>query len=87
MAHSELEQERATLGKAERDIADGERRIAEQEVLIERLRVDGQPTAVAEALLTTLHGTLDGWRAHRREILRRIDYLTATPDRSATAEI
>lgn len=74
----ELAAERATLAKADRDIADGERRIAEQEALIERLRRGDQPTTTAEALLAALSETLEVWRSHRREVLRRIDHLVAT---------
>lgn len=77
---TELERERATLGKAERDIVDGERRVGEQELLIERLRGRGRPLDAAEGLLATLRGTLEEWRHHRREILRRIDHLAASTE-------
>ena len=71
MADPDLEREH--LGKAERDIAEGERRITRQMVLIERLRQDGHDTAEAEKLLLTLRETLAEWQTHREEILRELE--------------
>ncbi|WP_210529646.1 hypothetical protein [Rubellimicrobium arenae] len=67
-----LATERATLAKAERDIAEGEARIANQADLVGRLRATGQDIGMAEALLATLQGTLRQWQDHRDEILRTI---------------
>ena len=71
MADPDLEREH--LGKAERDIAEGERRITRQMVLIERLKQEGHDTAEAEKLLLTLRETLAEWQTHREEILRELE--------------
>ena len=65
--------EREHLAKAERDIAEGERRITKQTLLIEKLREDGHDVAEAEKLLQTLQETLTEWEAHRDEILRELE--------------
>jgi hypothetical protein len=67
--------EREHLAKAERDIAEGERRITRQMLLIERMGREGHDTAEAEKLLLTLRETLAEWRAHREEILRELERL------------
>ena len=74
---TDLATEEAHLEKSERDIADGERRVSAQALLVERLRAGGHDTGTAEALLMTLQQTLEGWRAHREEILRSIARLQA----------
>ena len=65
--------EREHLAKAERDIAEGERRITKQALLIEKLREDGHDVTEAEKLLQTLQDTLTEWEAHRDEILRELE--------------
>lgn len=75
---AELATEREHLAKADRDIAAGERRIADHMLLIERLRDAGHETAGAEDLLVTLRQSLAVWRDHRVEILRRIEHLERT---------
>ena len=65
--------EREHLAKAERDIAEGERRVTRQMLLIEKMRQDGHNTAEAEKLLLALEDTLAEWQAHREEILRELD--------------
>jgi len=65
--------EREHLAKAERDIAEGERRITKQTLLIEKLREDGHDVTEAEKLLQTLQETLTEWEAHRDEILRELE--------------
>ncbi|WP_336492356.1 hypothetical protein [Methylobacterium nigriterrae] len=72
---SSLDVEKATLIKADQDIADGERRITEQIDRIEELRADGRDTARSEELLATFKDTLAEWYAHREQILRRINDL------------
>jgi hypothetical protein len=72
---TELEIELAHLGKAEKDLVDGEVRMSEQLARIQQLRSDGHDTKHAEHLLRMLQMTLDEWKAHRAEILRRIGYL------------
>lgn len=64
----EIAREQADLDKAERDIRDGEERIAHQRKLIAELRRDGHDTAEAEKLLWTMQRSLDAWKAHRDTI-------------------
>jgi hypothetical protein len=71
----DLETEKENLAKANRDISEGEDRIARQTELVERLRRSGHSVAQAERLLDTLHQTLQSWRDHRDEILRTITRL------------
>jgi len=65
--------ERKHLAKAERDIAEGERRVTRQMILIETMRQDGHDTAEAEKLLLVLELTLAEWQARREEILRVLE--------------
>ena len=65
--------ERKHLAKAERDIADGERRITRQMLLIEKMRQEGHDTNEADRLLLTLEDTLAEWRAHRGGNLRKLE--------------
>jgi hypothetical protein len=57
------------LAKADRDIAEGERRVAEQIILIEQMRKDGHDTTLAKEFLRNLEQTLEQWYAHRQLIL------------------
>ena len=77
---TQLAEEREHLAQADRDIVAGERRVAAQMLLVERLRRDGHDTHAAE-LLANLQGTLEAWRAHREQILREIARLKETPVR------
>jgi hypothetical protein len=72
-----LEVELETLRKAELDIAWGEARVAEQELLITRLRTAGHDARVAGELLHMLTQTLQTWRVHHGLILDLIDRLEA----------
>ena len=74
-----LDVERAHLVKADRDIAEGGRRVSAQVLLIERLRVGGHSTGDAENLLQTLRQTLQAWQNHRDLILQAIARLEAAP--------
>ncbi|MBV9749245.1 MAG: hypothetical protein JO157_10555 [Acetobacteraceae bacterium] len=76
---TELARERESLVKADSDIADGERRITAQTLLVERLRRDGHGTGEAERLLQTLRQTLEAWKEHRDEIRVVIARLEQTP--------
>ena len=76
---ADLAMEREHLVNADSDIAGGKRRVAAQALLVERLRRDKHEAANAEALLLTLHQTLDAWKAHRGEIRRAIARLERTP--------
>jgi hypothetical protein len=78
---TKLAGEREQLAQADRDIAAGERRVLAQVLLIERLRRDGHDTHGAKLLLANLQGTLEAWRVHREEILRKIARLEETPVR------
>ena len=70
----DLAMEKEHLAKADRDIAEGEKRIARQTALIEHKRTAGIPgLAEAEALLGTLEDTMRIWRSHRATILRTIE--------------
>ena len=72
-----IAQERSHLAKAEQDVAEGERRVASQTDLIDRLRRHGHAVEQAEKLLATLKETLQAWRAHREEIRRTLAKLEA----------
>lgn len=73
----DIEMEEAHLAKAERDVADGARRVVRQAEVVGRLRAAGQDAAAAEALLRTFRGTLAAWTEHRDEIRRTIARLKA----------
>ena len=76
VAHSLIyEREKASLAKADQDIADGERRITAQMVLLDQLRVDGHDTREAEHLLTAMQELLTQFYRHRDEILGRLERL------------
>lgn len=77
---SELTWERATLVKADRDIAQGKERIGRQVDLVDALRGRGEDTREAERLLGLLRDTLAHWERHRTLILQRIDDLAARID-------
>jgi phage-related minor tail protein len=61
--------EREDLAQADRHIAEGERRSAEQQRLIEQIAEAGQSTAEAKRLLWNFEETLDQFRVHRQLIL------------------
>lgn len=64
------------LSEADTHIADGERRVAKQEAILEKLRQDGHDTTEGCQLLQMLNETLEAMRQHRVEIvntLARID--------------
>ena len=64
----DLVKEQADLDKAEKDIREGEERIAHQRRLIEELRRDGHDMVEAERLLWTMQQSLRIWQAHRDTI-------------------
>ncbi|MGI3778727.1 MAG: hypothetical protein ACRYGC_15670 [Janthinobacterium lividum] len=70
-----LEDERGHLAKADRDLAEGERRISAQMLMIEHLRATGHGTDAAERLLLTLRETLEAWLNHRVLIVEAITRL------------
>jgi hypothetical protein len=72
----DLAMEMQHLARADRDIAEGERRIADQGALIDRMRNERiVGVAEAEALLGQLKATLETWRNHRDSILSTIDFI------------
>ena len=78
---ADLLKEREHLAKAELDITDGEKRMTEQIIRIQRLRDGGRNTAQAEEMLRTLEETLKAWREHRQTILDTIARLEGDQDR------
>jgi len=70
-----LETEQIHLAKADKDIVEGEQRLARQALLVETLARDGRPTETARDLLKLLVDTLANWREHRELILQRIEVL------------
>jgi hypothetical protein len=66
------QQEREHLAKANRDIAEGERRVAEQIILIQQMTERGQDTTQAQQLLQNYEETLEQWYIHRQLILDAI---------------
>ena len=66
-----LQQERDELIQADRRLAEGERRIAEQLDLIAWMTRHGYDTAVAKELLRLMQETLTIWKQHRLLILEK----------------
>ncbi|WP_407525711.1 hypothetical protein [Methylobacterium oryzisoli] len=73
----DLDTETRHLARADRAIAAGERRIAEQVERIAHLRRCDLSIAAAEQLLHTLRQTLIGWQDTREEIRRTIARIEA----------
>lgn len=61
--------ELAHLRLADRHIAEGEARIAAQDMLVERMRAALLPLGPAEDYLALLRDTMAGWQRHRSMIL------------------
>jgi hypothetical protein len=59
----------AVLAKIDRDIAEGERHVAEQIALIKWMREECLDTTLAQNLLFNLEEILEHWHAHRELIL------------------
>lgn len=69
----DLATEMRHLAKADRDIVEGERRVAQQSELIEHMRRgSAHDLTEAERLLEILKDTLQAWREHRSIIVRTI---------------
>jgi hypothetical protein len=85
--HAELESERRQLVQAGRDIAAGEQRIIDQEVMIEAFQRDGHNTGTAELVLETLRSTLLEWRRHEVLIRARIRYLEVKSGDAPAADL
>ena len=67
-----LQREREDLIAADRHLAAGEQRIAEQLALIQRMTREGYDTAIARDLLRLLEETMVTWQEHRQLILDAI---------------
>jgi hypothetical protein len=65
----DVQQEHEHLARVEGHIAEGEKRVAEQIALVERMLKEGQDTGLAEQFLQSLEETLRQWRAHRHLML------------------
>ncbi|EIM26812.1 hypothetical protein [Microvirga lotononidis] len=63
------------LAKADIDISEGERRVAQQITLIGWMAQKRHDTEEATKLLWNYQTTLAGWREHRRLILEAIERL------------
>jgi hypothetical protein len=74
---STIAEEKVHLAKAELHIVQGEARITQQQVLVDKLQRDGHDIREAEKFLATLRETLDVWNTHRDEILGEIARLDA----------
>jgi hypothetical protein len=59
----------AVLARIDRDIAEGERHVAEQIALIKWMSAECLDTTLAQSLLFNLEGILKHWHAHRQLIL------------------
>jgi len=57
------------LARIDRDIAEGERHVAEQIALIKWMREECLDTTLAQNLLCNLEQILGNWHAHRQLIL------------------
>jgi len=66
---ADLQREREDLLLADRHLAAGERRIAGQRALIQRMTEHGYNTTTARDLLRLLEETMVLWQDHRRLIL------------------
>jgi hypothetical protein len=61
------------LSAADAHVAKAERVISEQMMKVEKLRVDGHDTALAEKILRTFEANLQTLREHRDLIIRTIE--------------
>ncbi|WP_414475373.1 hypothetical protein [Microvirga sp. M2] len=69
---NDLQREYQDLVQADRHLAAGEQRIAEQLALIQRMVEQGYETARAKDLLRLLEETMVAWRDHHQLILDTI---------------
>ena len=69
---SDLRKERDDLARADQQIADGERRLSDQVLLIERMIKHGHDTTEAKRLLQNYEETLKQWHCHRQLIIHEI---------------
>ena len=67
-----LSKQRQDLTTADRHIAEGEARIAEQGEIVRELRADGHDTANGRSLLRLMQRNLDVMNVHRQLIMREL---------------
>lgn len=72
LTDADLAHERHELEKAERDLVEGDQRVARQREIINRLSSHGHDTSQAIALLANLEQMLHQWRLHRDAIVWHI---------------
>ena len=75
---TERAREAEHLVMADRHIAEGEQRVSNQALLVERLCARGYDTVQADNLLRIFEMTLTEWRAHRVLIVQRIEQIDAS---------
>jgi hypothetical protein len=71
MSDQRLEQEH--LAEANRHVAEGEQRVADQKALIEKLASGGHDVTASRVLLATFEDTLRQMIGHRKMILRELE--------------
>lgn len=65
------------LNEADGHIADGERRITEQLLVVGKLRADGRDTREAERLLRMMEESLSAFQQHRQLTVDMIEQIDA----------
>ena len=69
-----LADQRRKISKADEHIAEGEARVGQQRLLVERLRAVNHPdAAAAQVLLETMTGLIVKWRHHRARVAADIE--------------
>jgi hypothetical protein len=63
---------RDELAIADRDVTEGQERIARQAEVVCELRADGHDTSDAQNLLRVMQQSLDAVTAHRQQIVREL---------------
>ena len=72
-----LSKQRQDLATADRHIAEGEARIAQQGEIVRELGADGHDTANARSMLRFMQRNLDVMNAHRQQIMSKLARATA----------
>ena len=60
------------LAIADRDVTEGQERIARQAEVVRELRADGHDTSDAQNLIRVMQQSLDAVTAHRQQIVREL---------------
>ena len=72
MAGLSKQRQRQYLATADRHIAEGEARLAQQAEIVRELGADGHNTTLANDLLGVMRRNLDVMNAHRQQIVRAL---------------